>query len=318
MIKKVVLFVTVFSALVATGWGVTNRQFLRDWYVVKTTTQQAASTAVGDKIGLTGEGRFIYKASQPQIQASKDFNTNCGNIAKEQSIVLGCYSKQKIYVFDVTDTRLTGAEEVTAAHELLHAVYERLSPQERTDLNSQLRQVSDTITDARFQETLRAYRQSEPGQVDNEIHSILGTEIEVLPQALEDYYAQFFDNRSTVVAFAKQYQSQFDEIERQIAKYDAQLVDLKAQIEAVDATLQKKETALNAKQAELERLRREDVRSYNTQVPVFNSLVQQYNVSVNQVKQLTNDYNSLVSQRNELAATQNDLTQKLDSNFQTR
>ena len=38
-----------------------------------------------------------------------------------KTAVLGCYANREISIFNVTDQRLDGIREVTAAHEMLHA-----------------------------------------------------------------------------------------------------------------------------------------------------------------------------------------------------
>ncbi len=52
--------------------------------------------------------------------------------------ILGCYVTQRIYIYDVKDAKLDGIREVTAAHEMLHAAYERMSSSEQTKVNALL------------------------------------------------------------------------------------------------------------------------------------------------------------------------------------
>ena len=51
--------------------------------------------------------------------------------------MLGCYILNKgIYVYDITDDRLAGVRQVTTAHEMLHAAYDRLSVKERAQVDA--------------------------------------------------------------------------------------------------------------------------------------------------------------------------------------
>ena len=75
---------------------------------------------------------------------------------------------------------------------------------------------------------LRQYRISEPGQENNELHSILGTEIRKLTPALETHYAQFFINRLAVVAQSEAWESVFSDLKAKIQRTEKQIRDLRA------------------------------------------------------------------------------------------
>lgn len=318
MLKKSILFFTFVGVVVLAGLAVINRQQLRDFYIVSTTDVQPAAAAIQSSIKLTDEGEFLYEASQPQVLASDAFNTACKNVAEEHSVILGCYTNQRFYVYSVDDARLDGVEEVTAAHELLHAVYERMTTSEQQAIDTQLVAVADTIQDEHFKETVEAYRKAEPGQLNNELHSILGTEIAVLPTALEQHYRQYFSDRQAIVAYSNQYQEVFRESERQRSVYEAQRTALKSRIDQLNQQIDALQTTLNTKQQELQALRRSDIASYNARVPEFNALVADYNALIDQVKSYIADYNDIIAKENALAVTQNELQQLLDSDYQSR
>ena len=114
---------------------------------------------------------------------------------------------------------------------------------------------------------LRQYRISEPGQENNELHSILGTEFRTLTPALETHYAQFFVNRGAVVAQSEAWESVFTELKANIRLTEVQIKNLRAQM-ADDE-------------------RRRDIRAYNEKVPRVNALVRQYNEAVQQYNRLS-------------------------------
>jgi DNA repair exonuclease SbcCD ATPase subunit len=293
-----------------------HRQYVQDYYVTKTVPLDSNNQLLADELNLTDRGKFLYTASQPKVLSSDQFNAACKSVAHEHSIVLGCYTMQKIYIYDVKDERLSGVKQVTAAHELLHAVYERMSPGEKTTLNKQLIAVAESINDDRFKETLDEYRRTEPGQLENEIHSILGTEIAVLPSALEQHYAQYFNKRSDVVAYAKQYEAAFTELDTQIKQYDLDLASLKEEKESLESSLKVQQDSLTSASARLNKLRAQDDPSeYNSAVPEYNDQVRDYNAGVAALKRIIEDYNAIVEKRNAVSATQNDLSKQLDSRY---
>ena len=312
------MFLLVISALLATGWAVINRQYVRDWYVVHTTDPQPAAAKLMPQLSLTGTADFLYKASQTNVLGSSQFNSACSSVSREHSIVLGCYTNQRIYVYDVTDPRLSGVQEVTAAHELLHAAYDRMSLAEKNRINKELEQAVSAISDPRLTETLAEYKKTEPGQIDNELHSILGTEYKVLPQGLEQHYSKYFIDRAKIVAFSDTYQKRIKENNAQIRAYDLQRENLKTQISSVEQQIASSESQLNIRQQQLVKLRSSNVSAYNDQVPGFNALVARYNTLVNKATELTKEYNQIVKLRNSLSTDLNDLIKQLDSNYQTR
>lgn len=299
-------------------FGYLYRQQVKDFVVANYSTQQVEAIDLSEKLDLTNKGDQLYKSSKPEILSSTEFNNSCQTVQKEKSIVLGCYTKQRLYIYKVDDSRLDGVEEVTAAHELLHAVYERMSKSDKQELDKELILAADSITDPHFVQLVAEYRKTEPTELNNEIHSILGTEIAVLPTSLENHYAKYFKDRQKIVAYSNNYQDVFKKNTNQIEVFDKQLAELKKQIDSLDSQLKMLEPQLTLKQRELARLRSADVDAYNLQVPIFNSLVNQYNSLVNDVKKLTDQYNTVVVNRNSVAQNQDDLSKKLDSNYQTK
>jgi hypothetical protein len=316
--KKRVFSVFGLVLVAFTLLGVTQRQTIKDYYIVQTQPLGNQSSALAQNLSLTPNASFLYKASQPQVQPAEAFNQSCKSVAHEHSIVLGCYSRQRIYIYNVADTRLNGVKEVTAAHELLHAAYERMSQKEKTELNKTLTATADSIDDQRFKDTLAEYRRTEPGQLENELHSILGTEIAVLPTKLEEHYRKYFTNRSQIVSYAKQYEDSFTSLDSKIKQYDQQLADLKAQKELQENSLNQLQTDIESERARLDQLKNSnETEEYNAAVPGYNAKIQTYNSDITTLKQIIQSYNQIVEARNSLASTQNDLVKQLDSSYKS-
>ncbi len=314
--KKRVLSVFGLALVALALVGVTQRQFIKDYYVVYTQDLDSQADVLAQNLALTSDGSFLYKASQPKIQSSEAFNQSCKSVSHEHSIVLGCYTRQRIFIYNVADTRLNGVKEVTAAHELLHAVYERMPQNEKNELNKTLTATAESIDDQRFNDTLEEYRRTEPGQLENELHSILGTEIAVLPAKLEDHYRKYFTNRSQIVSYAKQYEDSFTSLDSKIKQYDQQLTDLKNQKESLESSLNQSQSDIESERARLDQLKSSNqTEEYNAAVPSYNAKIQAYNNDIAALKQIINSYNQLVEARNALASTQNDLVKQLDSSY---
>ncbi|PLS81915.1 hypothetical protein CYG49_00940 [Candidatus Saccharibacteria bacterium] len=219
-------------------WIFFHRQWIIDQVMLLRYTPSAEVSALADRSSMTDEGKRYFFASRPEVHSATTFNERC-RTRSEQSVVLGCYTLQRIYLFDVTDERLEGVKEVTAAHEMLHAAYDRLGPSERERVNALIQAEIDKVSDQRILELIKLYEKTEPGEKLNEMHSILATESQQLAPELEEYYRQYFDDRSAVVALTQQYESVFASIKETQST-------LLADLQALNATVKQRSDALNA------------------------------------------------------------------------
>ncbi|EPR75966.1 hypothetical protein ADILRU_1696 [Leifsonia rubra CMS 76R] len=222
------------SVIAGGVWALTNQQRIADQFVV---WQFEPSTAVARYVteaGMSGEGEFLFYASQPAIQSNPTFNSTCANV-EEDFGVLGCYfpGEKLIYLFDVTDDRLAGIEAVVAAHEMLHAAWDRISAAERTRLTPLLEAEAERLTDdPEFSATLEFYAKTQPGERSNELHSIIGTEFSDVAPELEQYYARYFLDRSAVVALHEKSNVVFTAQQDASKKLVSELDDLRVGIDA--------------------------------------------------------------------------------------
>lgn len=295
--------------------AVIYRQDIIDWWRLQSYKPSPAIVQLADNATMQGRGRELFYISEPVIEDRQAFNQNCTN-QDEESIVLGCYKAQKIYLFNVTDQRLAGVKEVTAAHEMLHAAYERLSADERKHINTLLEPQMQQIADPRLTTLIKLYNKQEPGELYNEMHSILATEYPNLSPELETYYKRYFSNRQKIVQYSQNYEGMFLASKERIAQYDERLNTLKQQIDANNAQLETQQALLEAESQRLNRLQAQSPETYNREVPPYNDKVRSFNVLVNTTKALVDEYNALVETRNQEAAAQNDLFQGLDSRYQ--
>lgn len=199
-----IAFALLLNASIIFGgvWALTNQQRIADQFAVWQFEPSASLELYVTESGMSDEGKFLFYASNPTIQSNPTFNSTCSNV-EEDFGVLGCYfpSQKTIYLFDVTDDRLAGIEEVVAAHEMLHAAWDRTSAEERARLTPLLEaEAARMKDDPDFATTLEFYAKTEPGERSNELHSIIGTKFSELSPELEEHYAEYFSDRSAVVA----------------------------------------------------------------------------------------------------------------------
>lgn len=291
-----------------------QRQAIYDWTRLHGYQPSSEVTGLADAAGMTDYARKLFYINHPQVIGDKAvFQSHCTD--SEKTIVLGCYiNRNGIYLYNVTDARLNGVKEVTAAHEMLHAAYDRLSSDERQRIDNLTTEVFRNLQDERLQKTIDSYRQKDPSVVPNELHSILGTEVGILPKDLEDYYAKYFQSRLNIVKLSETYEKAFTEREDKVAEYDEQLQQLKQTIDNNQATLTSQQQAIETERSQLEALlkaKRYD--EYNALVPDYNTKVRSYNAIVNQTQALIDRYNQLVKERNSIVLEEKDLFKAIDS-----
>lgn len=307
----------VFVMLVAVGvviWS--SRESLRDWWILHTYTPAPAIQQLAADTAMSPYGEQLFLVNKPELNDKEAFNQNCEGMS-EEAAVLGCYRGNRlgIYLYDVTDSRLAGIEQVTAAHEMLHQAYDRLADSERTRINKLLEEYYLTrLTSPSVKEKMEVYKRTEPNDLHNEMHSIFGTEVANLPPELEDYYRQYFTDRQRVLDFYQQSQAAFEAYRKQIAQYEEKLVELKSKIEGNETDLRERADQLRAKKAQMDQdLATGDVGAYNAAVAGYNQLVKEYNQIFNETKKMIEQYNTIVTERNAVAVQVKSLNEALDS-----
>ncbi|MDQ3158760.1 MAG: hypothetical protein M3P98_01305 [bacterium] len=290
------------------------REQISDWQRLRSYEPPISIQRLSDNIDFTEKGERLFYLGQPVIIADPTtFNKNCD--IDEFSIILGCFVDDKnIYIFLINDKKLSGIEEVTAAHEMLHNAYSRLSVEEKGVLDTQLRSAYKNLKDKRLKETVDSYEKADPLSVTNELHSLLGSEIRNLPKELEDYYSQYFDDRSKVVSLAEGYSAEFTSRENRIDTIDKRLKVLQTQIDVNKQRINELQLLIHAKERDLDVLLDQDnISVYNADVPTFNSLVNEHNSIVNSAQNMIEEFNSLVRERNSLAVEVQNLIKSIDS-----
>jgi len=230
LIGGIVAAILVLGIVLAGGWLLLNRQYVADQLTVWSYEPAASVSTIEDRLLLTNDGQFYFYAAQPRVAPAEDFNEECPR-QEPGSPILGCYAYGKIYIFDIENETLDGIEEVTAAHEMLHVAWDRLGVSEKERLSTLLLQVYEAQKTPELEERIEYYERTQPGEVVNELHSILPTEVQVLNDELETYYAQYFEDRSAIVSLYEQYNAVFVLVVDRIETLFQDLTVLSATIE---------------------------------------------------------------------------------------
>lgn len=232
-----------------------SRGFLSDQLVVWSYTPTTEVQSIVKRTAMTNHGKFMFYVGSPRVEDAIEFNQNCSR--KEQNVaVLGCY-QGKIHIYNVTDGRLDGIKEVTAAHEMLHAAYERLSDSRRQEVNNLIEAEYDKLkNDENLSKRMSFYARTEPGERDNELHSVIATEVKNVSPQLEAYYAQYFKDRSKVVALHDAYNIQF--------------TSLKARADEISDEMKRLKTEVTQESRDYKHA----VESFNKEVEAFNRLAE--------------------------------------------
>jgi hypothetical protein len=292
-----------------------QRQQIADWWRLRNYQAPASIAQLASDDTMTPYATHLFYVNHPVLEDKQSFNMHCAD-KSEETAVLGCYhgNRQGIYIYDVTDPRLAGVEQVTAAHEMLHQAYDRLSSKDRQHVDQLLQNYYDTgLQDQDIKAKIESYKQ-QGADVVNEMHSVFGSEVGNLPPELENYYKQYFTNRAKIVAYSSSYQAEFTRRKDQVAQYDAQLSGLKDRINNNKSDLNTKLNALQALQKQISQdVTNKDQNQYNADVSQYNAMVEAYNSELSTTHGLITQYNNIVAQRNDLAVQEQQLQEALDS-----
>ncbi|MGH7156579.1 MAG: hypothetical protein ACREGG_00460 [Candidatus Saccharimonadales bacterium] len=293
-----------------------NAQALSDYFALRNYTPPSDIATLASQDTMLPYTKHMFYLNHPQIVSSvAAFRQDCPD--SPQTIVLGCYhpDQKGIYIYSVSDSQLYGVEQVTAAHEVLHAVYARLSNHDRTILNNELEDYyKNGLTDSRVIAEVKIYQQTEPNDVMDEMSCTFGTEIADLPSGLNTYYQKYFANRQTVVNFEQNYESEFTSRQSQINTEAAQLAQMKSNIDSEEQSLQTQLNQINSDRARLDSLRGSgQTGQYNASVDSYNSEVSVYNSGVDRLRSDISSYNQLVDQYNATATELASLQQSIDT-----
>jgi len=298
--------------LVIQPWDGQRRQTYADQMTVWLNPPTAEIVELAEATAMSEDGRRIFFATQPQLADADLFNSHC---SMEGSTVLGCYDGERIYIYRVTDTRLAGTNEVTAAHELLHAAYQRLSASDRRDIDAL---VSGFVATLDSDDPVRQLVEGYPvAQQPDEWHSRLATEFSGLAPELEAHYSRYFADRGALLQLNDQSNAPFRDLQEQITALTAELDTLGPAIDAASAAYESGLAAYTADVADFNA--RADSGDFTSQEQFDNERAElvAHQEALESERTTLNDqvdhYNALLHDLNDLDASYAELYAQLDS-----
>jgi hypothetical protein len=222
---------------------------------------------------LTEEGREILYDAAPRMLGD-DIKEACARPSDQpgdEIVAVGCYTgwsgtgAGRIFIYRPSDDRLAGAMVVATAHELLHAAYARLRPDERARVDELV--AAETARLSPDNPTLEQIDWSVGGYEPNratEQFAYLGSQVALdggFTPELEQIYARYFTDRMALVELHRQSIAVVDDLAAQLqSAWDALAVTEQS---AADARAR-----LDADRAWHERA----VPQYNDEVARFNAM----------------------------------------------
>jgi len=253
---------------------------------------------IADNSGFNLQGKSLFYQTSPELVTADAINNKCPN-SNQAVIEFGCYipKENKIYILEVADSAYKEIQYATAAHEMLHVAWRKLSSSERSEVNSLMRKIYDDKININYQELhdkLAPYG-ADNMVINDELHSFIGSET---PSAgigteLEEYYNKYFDNRSVSV-YAQQ---EFDKaISNKISQLQAQRASLDKLNDEIDIF---KRQYIDTLEAALNRARYYgDSYSYNKNYDIYSKNYDIYKSKVNNYNTSRNNFNAEVDKFN--------------------
>lgn len=170
--------------------AVFNAQNIGDWYHSMTYDPPEEIVEIADGAAMSDKGRMLFYRFSPRVFSANDISSLCGQET------LGCAEGQSIYILTYSNDREYNQSVVTAAHEMLHVAYSRLSEEEKQNVDDMLEIQLNSPLLKNVVKKLADYPEAD---YFNEAHSYVGTEVANLNSELEDYYDTYFADRSKVV-----------------------------------------------------------------------------------------------------------------------
>lgn len=215
-------------------WAAQNPQEVSDRWTVARAEPTADAVALADRAGMSERGRFVFFASRPVVVEPARFDELCP--ADEPGIgVLGCYTlaSQRIYLYPVTAPELDGLTVVVAAHEMLHAAWDRMTTDEQRALEGPLEEAFAALgPDHELVERIALYEAADPAARIPELYALLGSEVAELPAVLEEHYAGWFADRAATTSLYASATAVFRDFDARLVALEDDLDELGDVIDA--------------------------------------------------------------------------------------
>lgn len=206
--------------LPAQGWAANVFRVDGDWGPTPIPSTEIA--ALADQLTLTDAGRDTFYRTYPQLVGDDVLDVCAGahhatpapsatgtpdadTQPSGDGVTMGCYTgADRIFLFQSSDERLRGFTVTFAAHELLHAVYERMDDAERDRIDALVAaEVERVPTDDPVHAQIAGSVRGDDTKLGTERFAYLGSQIELdggFSPELEEIYGRVFSDRAAVTA----------------------------------------------------------------------------------------------------------------------
>lgn len=294
-----------------------NRQWIVDEINYLTFKPSATLQSFAKRSAMSQEGQFLFYSARPSLEEATQFNEDCPS-QSPTSAVLGCYDGRYIYIYNITDTRLDGIRETTAAYEMLHAAYKRQSPSDLKALNSLIEETYNVPANKKMlSSSVEYFSKTEPGERDDELFSLIATEVKTVDPKLEKIYSKYFTNRQTLVNLYEKYQSVFENYKDQAASLQQQIQtmqdDINTKTAAYDADMNQLNSDIAAFNAAAANGGFSSQAAFDDQRAALTTRVNTLNDTRAAINSEIDQYNDLVKQFNAVQVTQQGLYKSINS-----
>lgn len=272
--------VLVIGGLILFGTSELRRS---DEEVLKTYQPSPEVAEIAEKNALTDKGKATFYRSNPEFVDGDIFRKYCVVDGIEGLACVGPrrgggpFGGRQIFLLKISDPKFSDHKYSAAVHEMLHAAYERLSPSEKNGLNKLLEEeLSKRADDIHLMGPVNILKGKgkKNKDIDSELHSKFGVEYSDLSPELEDYYRQYFKDRTKVVELFKN--GGFNSRVRRIDEIRSETEKLAPQLKSMENQLTVYQNS-------------GDAENFNNLLGQYNSMVAQYNAKAMESQTIYNE-----------------------------
>lgn len=228
--KKISKLISYIVLIIIAALVYAERVMIRDIITGLFYQEPENVLSIEEKLDLTDYAKVIFRASRPELNSKEEFATHCAS-SDVTVTALGCYTNSTIYIYNIESEDLDGIKESTAAHELLHAAWDRLSDGEKQAIEEDLKKIYENNSEINS-ELSGIYDEADH---QNEIFARAGVEIKNLPEKLENLYSKYFKDQDKIVDYYNQYSKIFKDLTKEADNLKDKLDNLNSSIAADNA-----------------------------------------------------------------------------------
>lgn len=280
---KIALIIILTPILIFGGFLFFATSELRrsDEEVLKTYKPAPEVAEIVEKNALTDKGKATLFRADPKFIDSQTFIKYCQTISRGIEALAciapkvggGPFGGRQIYLLEIDDPKFADHKYSAAIHEMLHSAYQRLNSDEKKRigalLDAELAKHQDDPHLSAVIEILKG-KKGDKGILE-EMHSKFGVEYESISPELEEYYKQYFKDRSKVVDLFQK--GGFNSRVRKLDQLQQEINELNNKLTGMSSQLQSLKNS-------------GDIDEFNNMVSQYNNIVGQYNAKVTESKRV--------------------------------